>query len=196
MPDRFDDKKLRTVAEPSDAFSGDADSFPSGSQNTGEMSVPRKKEAAPDRCNDIADELLESPYWIVDILPEQVPEDSAGQFFAVEKYYLQPERLRAVRARFADVLLRLNCYYDMRVSFDPFESWDPNPDPESLAEKLEALPGNAFFRAFFPEPEAMIDLDPSDTYMTVYNPDPVLLSRIRALAAAAGLFVWRPPETE
>ena len=32
------------------------------------------------------DELLQLPYWNIDILPEQVPKDSPGQYFAVEKY--------------------------------------------------------------------------------------------------------------
>ena len=35
------------------------------------------------------DELLQAPYWIVDILPEQVPADGPGQYFAVERYYLR-----------------------------------------------------------------------------------------------------------
>ena len=33
------------------------------------------------------EELLQCPYWIIDILPSQVPEDSPGQYFAVEKYF-------------------------------------------------------------------------------------------------------------
>ena len=40
------------------------------------------------------DELLEKPCWIVDILPEQVPEDSPGQYFPVEKFYLRDSSLR------------------------------------------------------------------------------------------------------
>ena len=38
------------------------------------------------------EELLEKPYWIVDILPEQVKQDSPGQYFAVEKYFLTGSR--------------------------------------------------------------------------------------------------------
>jgi hypothetical protein len=29
------------------------------------------------------DELLQKPYWIIDILPRQVPADSKGQYAAV-----------------------------------------------------------------------------------------------------------------
>ena len=32
------------------------------------------------------EELLNTPYWIIDILPKQVPAGGAGQYFAVEKY--------------------------------------------------------------------------------------------------------------
>ena len=34
------------------------------------------------------DELLQCSYWIIDILPSQVPKDSPGQYFAVEDYFL------------------------------------------------------------------------------------------------------------
>ena len=37
--------------------------------------------------------LLNKPYWVVDFLPEQVPEGSAGQFFAVEDYWLRKPAL-------------------------------------------------------------------------------------------------------
>ena len=73
--------------------------------------------------DDLMGDLLEGPYWIVDILPEQVSEDAPGQYFKVERYYLQPERIRVLRRKFAEILLRLNCYFDMAVSFDSCESW-------------------------------------------------------------------------
>ena len=38
----------------------------------------------------------------------------------------------------------------------------------------------------------MIDMEHDDTYMTVYDPDSHLLDKLQALAAAEGLFVWRP----
>ena len=53
----------------------------------------------------MVEELLEKSYRVVDFLPEQVPEGSAGQFFAVEKYYMNPERMKGFRRKFADILL-------------------------------------------------------------------------------------------
>ena len=41
----------------------------------------------------IVDELLETPCWIIDILPERVERGSQGQYFSIEKYYLEEPRL-------------------------------------------------------------------------------------------------------
>ena len=38
------------------------------------------------------EEMLEKPYWIVDILPERVPKDSPGRYFAIEQYFLEESR--------------------------------------------------------------------------------------------------------
>ena len=125
--------------------------------------------------------LLTSPYWVVDVLPKQVPQDAGGQYFAIEKYWLQePQRSVHLQKRL-NVLLKLNCYYDICVLGSAV-----NPKPEALAaavlrERQMLLLGGA-----------LIVTDPDDTYMTVYNPDDALLALLRTLAASDGLFVWQP----
>ena len=149
--------------------------------------------ADPRRFDDMMDNLLEGSNWIVDILPEQVPADSAGQYFAVERYFLQPERIIPLRRKYAEILLRLNCYNDMVVSFDSCSSWETNPDPETFANRVVGLSGTDFLRVVFPKQNAMIDYDHNDTYLTVYDLDSALIEKVRELAAAEGIFVWTPP---
>ena len=62
------------------------------------------------------EELLEQPYYVMDILPRQVPADSGGQYFKVEEYYLKD--MGRLCRQYADVLLKLNCYYDLAFSHD------------------------------------------------------------------------------
>jgi L-rhamnose mutarotase len=62
------------------------------------------------------EELLEQPYYIMDILPMQVPTDSGRQYFKVEQYYLN--HVERLSCQYADVLLKLNCYYDLVFSYD------------------------------------------------------------------------------
>ena len=69
--------------------------------------------------NEKVERLLDTPYWVIDFLPMQVPQDSKGEFFAVEQYYLQePQRERLCR-QFIDVVLKLNCYHDLLVPQHP-----------------------------------------------------------------------------
>lgn len=162
-----------------------------------EIRIPTVPEAAdPRRYDDLMGELLEGSYWIVDILPEQVPADAAGQYFAVERYFLRPERIGPLRRKYAEILLRLNCYYDMAVSFDSCMSWEINPDPEDFTERVTKLSGKDFLRAVFAQQNAMIDYDHSDTYLTVYDPNAALLDKLKTLAAAEGLFVWATTREE
>ncbi|MBR3346018.1 MAG: hypothetical protein IKG37_02940, partial [Solobacterium sp.] len=76
--------------------------------------------------------LLNKPYWVIDILPEQVPEDSAGQYFAIEQYYLQQPGITEIHRRFTAILLKLNCYSDFLVCFPDQEQQIRNPEPEKL----------------------------------------------------------------
>ena len=63
--------------------------FKSDIQRIEELSEIPTEVVDPRRFDDMMGALLEGPYWIVDILPEQVPADAAGQYFAVERYFLQ-----------------------------------------------------------------------------------------------------------
>lgn len=128
------------------------------------------------------EELLQTPYWIIDILPKQVPVHSPGQYFAVEKYYLERERFTVIKEKHINVILKLNCYRD--VSID--EETEVNPAPERIAEEMRRrflyiMAGNS-----------MILSEPDDTCMTVFNPDDSLLELIIQIAEGEGLHVWKP----
>ena len=220
MLSRYQGKEVRITTEDGFVFSGFAEVFPSGFglhefdreeegiqfddviifkseiRTIEEVSKLLPEATDARRFDTMMGELLEGPYRVVDILPEQVPANASGQYFAVERYFLQPERITSVRRKYAEILLQLNCYYDMTVSFDSCASWKTNPDPEEFAERVVKLSENDFLRAVFAEQNAMIDYDHNDTCMTVYDPNSSLLDTIEALATAKGFFVWSPPQGE
>ena len=51
------------------------------------------------------EELLQTPYWIIDILPKQVPKDSPGQYFSIEDFFLQGENLAAIKQKHLNLIL-------------------------------------------------------------------------------------------
>ncbi len=129
------------------------------------------------------DELLQKPYWIIDIFPEQVPADSPGQFFAIEKYYLEKERIRSIKQKHINLILKLNCYRSISIDEDPVI----DPDPECIDAEMRRR------YLYVIIDDAMILSEPDDTHMTVFNPDEKLLELIKTIAAGEGLFVWQPP---
>ena len=128
------------------------------------------------------DELLQSPYWIIDILPAQVPKDSPGQYFAVEDYFLQDRQLEEIKQRHINLVLKLNCYIDISID----EELSINPSPEHLAQEMRKR------YLYIMTGESLILSEPDDTHMTVFNPDPQLLELIKTIAPSEGLYVWKP----
>ena len=136
------------------------------------------------------EELLNKPYWVIDFLPRQVPAKGGGQFFAVEEYYLRSP----LRRGFAEILLKLNCYYDIEVCEPETEKWQKNPPPEALFSWI--ADNEKDLCVLLPAENALITANRDDLYMTVYGPSEELLQLLRSLAAASGLFLWQPPWEE
>ena len=128
------------------------------------------------------DELLQCSYWIIDILPSQVPKGSPGQYFAVEDYFLQGDRIEEIKQKHINLILKLNCYRDISIDDEPVT----NPLPKHVAEEMKKR------YLYIMTGESMILSEPDDTHLTVFNPDSQLLELIRQLASGEGLFVWKP----
>lgn len=127
------------------------------------------------------EELLRMPCWIIDVLPERVPAESPGQYSSVEKYYLQDP---ALRQKQLNIILKLNCYYDLTLMAENEEI--RNPAPAEWAGRI----GRKYLSVQISK-DALITADHTDTYMTVFTVDEEILMMIRKLAAAEGLFVWK-----
>ena len=127
------------------------------------------------------EELLSSPYWIVDILPSQVPKDSPGRYFAVEAYYRKGERFDTIMQKHIDLILKLYCYRDIYL-----EGETAAPSPEHIASEMRKR------YLYIRTGDSMILSEPDDTHMTVFAPDPELLALVRQLAQGEGMYVWQP----
>ena len=124
------------------------------------------------------EELLETPYWIIDILPKQVSKDSAGQYFAIEDFFLK-EQLTEIKKKHISVILKLNCYMDISID------GEKNPAPEQIRDIMKER------YVYIMLGDSIILSEPNDTHMTVFNPDEELLDLIREISSSEGLFVWK-----
>ncbi len=128
------------------------------------------------------EELLQTPCLVIDILPEQVPVNSPGQYFAVERYFLSGAHLSALKQKHADLILKLNCYRELTLDGESAA----DPPPEKIAEAVLTRYVCVLLG------DSMIVSEPDATHLTLYNPDDRLLGLIRTLAAGEGLYVWDP----
>ena len=143
------------------------------------------------------EKLLEKPYWIVDILPKQVAKHSNGQYFAIEQYYLSEAQSSELRKKYAHLVLKLNCYYDI-LALDDFaqdsDCGELNPDPNKLVSYYVGEDAKNSVRIIIKNEDILVVSNKDDTYMTIYNPAECVLTMIQVLAAAEGLYVWKPKE--
>ena len=116
--------------------------------------------------------------------------ETLAEHWNVEKYFLQKDRIREIYRRYAEILIRLNCYYSMAVSFDCGESWEEDPEPAVFVQKVLEAPQTAQLRVLFPAQNAMIDLDVGYTDLAVYDPDSNILDLLRPMLLAEGFFLW------
>lgn len=138
------------------------------------------------------DDFFDKEFWVVDFLPKQVPEKTGGRFFSVEQYYMEPSRYAVLREQFSEILLKLYCYYNLRLFVDDDTEGIANPEPELLASQIKDNEGNLCL--LIGTSEALITLGRDDTNLTVYAPSDDLLELIRMLAETVGLFVWKPKQ--
>ena len=130
--------------------------------------------------------------WVIDSLPRRVPADGAGQFFAVESHLLQGGHLEQLAHKFANILLKLNCYYDLKVNCGDVKVL--NPPPEQLEQLVWQcvtagdLP--AFMHIAIALAPTTITLARGDSNMTLDHPTDDILQLVELLAHAEGLFVW------
>ena len=137
------------------------------------------------------EEYLNKPYWVIDILPKQVPADSRGQYFRIEKYFLEHPQIDVIYRKFTNILLKLNCYEDIDMSHDGDE-WITNPDPHELeAALLKSMADRQMFYIILKSADVLITVCGDDTYMTVYNPKEETVELIGSLVGYEGLFIWR-----
>lgn len=131
----------------------------------------------------IIEKSLKKQYYIIDFLPMQIPKDSEGQFFNIEKHYLKS--INDLHKKFTDIILKLNCYYDLEFIIDDKSQINPKPN---VIEKIVKSKKYVLIRF----DKALITIDKGDLYMTIYNPNSKNLKILKELASSNGLFLWKP----
>ena len=137
----------------------------------------------------IIDRLLETPCYIIDFLPQQVPKDCGGQFFKVENYFLNHYDRYGLRDRFIRTILKAMCYYPISVYLG---EWIEQPSPEQVAEIIDTIMENhsGDMNMLFTSKGALLQFGWDCLNISIYNPDEEMCVLFEQLATSEGMF-WR-----
>ena len=138
------------------------------------------------------DELLEKDCYVIDFLPFQVSEDSSGQYFKVEKYYLNHYEEYGFKEKFINILLKIMCYYQVSIYWN---EWTNKPTPEQFVKIVNDYlkTRTSVISVVIPEKEALIQFEWDSLNMQVFNPDEELSKLLKQVSLSEGLF-WRKAE--
>ena len=123
--------------------------------------------------------LLEKSFWVVDFLPEQVSAERSKQYLAVESFCCNRQYINQLYQKFAYLIIKLSCYFDI----------DGNPSPKYIFDQVTDCTTNGYANFLFADEDVLVTLNGGDLYMTVYNPNERFLQLLRSLVASEGLFL-------
>ncbi|MCI5596748.1 MAG: hypothetical protein MR380_08600 [Lachnospiraceae bacterium] len=141
--------------------------------------------------DDLVEELLEQEYYVIDFLPEQVPQNAKGKFFEIEQFFLKGKEMGNIADKFSRIILKLCCYYDFEVFY---EEWFDDIDIDELDAIIRdvVLTCGKFIDILFGEKRMLLSVESETLNLTVYHPDEKAKRILCALAESEGVFWWKP----
>ena len=136
------------------------------------------------------EELLSAPLYVADPLPEQVPKDSKGNYFATDNYWYESGAYKGFQSRYIDMLEKLGCYYALDFTLGGRDAGTPAPAEmkqlvrDTLARKEDVV-------VFTGDMESMLLLSWDSPSMAVYGPCSNLVRLLDRLATGEGMFFWK-----
>ena len=137
----------------------------------------------------IVDRLLETPCYIIDFIPQQVPKNCGGQYFKVENYFLNHSDRYGLRDRFIRTILKAMCYYPVSVYWG---EWIEQPSPKQVAEIIDTIMENhsGDMNMLFTSKDALLQFGRDCLNISIYNPDEEMCRLFEKIATSEGMF-WR-----
>ena len=134
------------------------------------------------------DQLINMPYYMIDLLPRRVQKKNREQFLAVEEYFRKEKQLKNFCGKVISILLKLNSYYNIEVGFG--NEWKKNPKPEKLEKTVQKciMGRKDYIHIFAGSRDTLIFINGDDLYLSIYNPDKKMQKMLNRLAKAEGLF--------
>ena len=138
--------------------------------------------------------LLEDDYWIIDILPSQIPIEKQAEYRALTDEYYESGKIAQLHRRYADILTMINSRFKTAMLCMPEDEWTISPDDVAVKDAVIHHTERGCVDLLLPEEETLISLQAEDLYITVYHPTEEILSLLRQAVSESGFYIWQTPQ--
>ena len=140
--------------------------------------------------------LLEDDYWIIDILPSQIPVGKQAEYRALTDEYFESGKVAELHRRYADILTMINGRFKTAMLCMPEDEWTISPCDIAVKDAVIHHTERGCVDLLLPEEETLISLQSEDLYITVYHPTEEILSLLRQAVSKQGFYIWQTPQIE
>ena len=138
--------------------------------------------------------LLEDDYWIIDIIPSQIPIEKQAEYRALTDEYFESGKVAQLHRRYADILTMINSQFKTAMLCMPEDEWTISPDDVTVKDAVIHHTERGCVDLLLPEEETLISLQAEDLYITVYHPTEEILSLLRQAVSESGFYIWQTPQ--
>ncbi len=138
--------------------------------------------------------LFEDDYWIIDILPSQIPIEKQAEYRALTDEYYESGKIAQLHRRYADILTMINSRFKTAMLCMPEDEWTISPDDVAVKDAVIHHTERGCVDLLLPEEETLISLQAEDLYITVYHPTEEILSLLRQAVSESGFYIWQTPQ--
>ena len=138
--------------------------------------------------------LLEDDYWIIDILPSQIPIEKQAEYRALTDEYFESGKVAQLHRRYADILTMINSRFKTAMLCMPEDDWMISPHDNAVKDAVIHHTERGCVDLLIPEEDTLISLQAEDLYITVYHPTKEILSLLRKAVSESGFYIWQTPQ--
>ena len=133
--------------------------------------------------------LLNKSYFVIDFLPEQVPQTSQKRFFDIEQYFMSNTEIKNHALKIIRIILKLYCYFHFDIYCRQwFGSIEVKQLTKMIYKTVTSKKGDIYI--LLADEDCLLHIEGGVLNLTVYNPNTHLQQLLSSLALSENLFWW------
>lgn len=136
------------------------------------------------------EELLQTPCYFIDFLPQPIPPAALSQFRTIQHHLLNGEKRQEIKNRIVNILLKLLCFFPACVLWD---GWKEQPNPQLIEQAVDTVMENhsgSLYLLFWQE-ESLLVFEWDALSLSLYHPSQQLLNLAQTIARSEGFFLYQ-----